>query len=648
VKRCADILGCSYKKNHDDNYNWFILAGKEKLSKIYARFLGMKSFEKHINYSEVCRFDRDSKLSLLAGMLDSDGCLCLGDGGIVLSFGCQSKPTVETFSMLLRELFNADTTIRLDDRPKYKNGGVFEVKLKSSATIKIIMKALEGKLCRVHMQDAWWSLPEQRRIDRAGFTKTGVGRAKTYDISVDNETNLYLLGNGCVTHNSGKSTLIAADMLHTALHNPNTDQLYVGLTKGHAKKTISKAFLDMIKEYDLPCKMNSNTLEIKFKNGSTIYLEGAKDQAAIERFRGMKLFKAVLDEAQSFPPSLAMTLVSEIIQPALGDLCGSFVIAGTPDPLCQSVLFRAFKHEKPFNNFKAFTWNVTDNTKFPAFVNGKKTPETYLADVRERTGYKETDAGYRREYLGEFVEDLGSLAYGFNPKRDVCPVSRFDKHKEWKYIISGDVGFCDADALVVMAFSYEDSVAYVVESYSKSGQDLTSFMTKVKELRDKYLPIRTVIDPGGGGVKVVAELRARYSIQADVAEKYSPKVIGCGLVADEFRRERIKILDTDENELLITQLSTIAFKERYNRNGDKVRYVPDGDQVIGEKGKIGDDVADAFLYGFKLLRNYVGHEVDKLSPEEERARMVQEHKSLLIKKAMEDAQEKDRRFDRWF
>jgi hypothetical protein len=446
---------------------------------------------------------------------------------------------------------------------------------------------------------------------------------------------------------SGKSTFIAADMLYTALHNPGVDQLYVGLTKGHAKKTISKAFLDMIKEYELPCKMNNNTLEIRFKNGSTIYLEGAKDQAAIERFRGMKLFKAVLDEAQSFPPSLAMTLVSEIIAPALGDLCGSFIIAGTPDPLCQSVLFKASMKAKPFHNFECFRWNITHNTKFPAFVSGKKTPETYLEDVRERTGYKETDPSYRREYLGEFVESLDDLVYGFDPKRDLVKDEPLPTGK-WHYIISGDVGFCDADGITVVAFSYEHPTAYVVESYSKSGQDVTAFADKIKELRDKYNPMRIVIDPGGGGVKVVAELNNRYRINAHVAEKYSPKIAGCALVSSEFRRGKLKIIDNQDNEVLVSQLSSITYRTRTNRYGDVERYVPDGNQVVGTEGVIGDDVADSFLYAFRQLKNYWYEEADQFSPIEEQRRALQAHKEACIRKSMEDAQPKNTAEKTWF
>ena len=446
---------------------------------------------------------------------------------------------------------------------------------------------------------------------------------------------------------AGKSSLIAADMLHTALHNPNVDQLYVGLTKGQAKKSVSKAFSDLIKEYSLPCKMNNNTLEITFKNGSKIYLEGAKDHAAIVRFRGMKLFKAVLDEAQSFPPSLAMSLVSDIIMPSLGDLGGSFIIAGTPDPLCNSVLYKAFRKDKGFHDFVSFQWNVTHNSKFPAFVNGIETPETFLADIRERKGFKESDPTYRREYLGEFVESLDDLVYGFNPKRDLVKDEPLPTGK-WHYIISGDVGFCDADGITVVAFSYEHPTAYVVESYSKSGQDVTAFADKIKELRDKYNPMRIVIDPGGGGVKVVAELNNRYRINAHVAEKYSPKIAGCALVSSEFRRGKLKIIDNQDNEVLVSQLSSITYRTRTNRYGDVERYVPDGNQVVGTEGVIGDDVADSFLYAFKQLKNYWYEEVDQFSPIEEQRRALQAHKEACIRKSMEDAQPKNTAEKIWF
>ena len=438
---------------------------------------------------------------------------------------------------------------------------------------------------------------------------------------------------------AGKSFCIAAYLIHVCMSTPKSRCLYVGLTKGAARTVIWDILTSLIEKYELPCKPNNHLLTIEFSNKSRIIIEGAKDSVACERMRGSHYHLAVLDEAQGFPTMFALNLVSEVIQPSLEDDNGTLVIAGTPDPLSTSVLFRAWQGEAPLSGFQKFHWNSTQNSKFPRFVNGISTPETYLQELCDKTGYKMTDPGFMREYLGLFTKDADSLCYGFDPDRDV--ISELPVLQDWQYVISCDSGFIDSDAIVVTAFSTSHDTAYAIDAYTNDKQDVTAFMEKISEFRDKYPSAKVIMDPGGGGVKLVSELNNRYKISAKVAQKYSPKSVGAGIVASEFRLKKLKVLDTPDTEELQLQLSSITWHTRVNRSGIVERYIPDGKQVKGQGNNlIGDDLVDAFLYSIKYLKTYNYRKgADPLTPEERINKVVEDHYKSLSERFRQKQEE---------
>jgi hypothetical protein len=447
---------------------------------------------------------------------------------------------------------------------------------------------------------------------------------------------------------AGKSTMIAAYLLTCAMKTPESVHLYVSLTKASARNIIWAMLTRMIEDYSLPFTYNEHTLSIKGSNRSRILIEGAHDQNSIERLRGMALHTAVIDEAQSFPTSLATSLVSEIIAPSLKDYDGKMMLAGTPCVTGKSVLALAWNGDKPYKGYTKYHWNVTHNIKFPRFVNGVSTPDTYLKEIRDETGYKETDGGYIREFIGKFTNDSDSLVYGFDEDRDTC--DELPSGHEWNYIVAADAGYVDSDAILCLAFSYTHRIAYVVECYSEAGQDFSSFAEKIAEFNDKYKPIDTIIDPAGGGKKVVEELNSRYRINARAAEKYNPKVTGTAIVASEFRREGLKVLNNDTTQLLIAQLSNITYITKTDKDGNVKRVVPDGKQVVTSQGVIGDDIADSLLYAHRCCRNYLAEEFEPISETEHLSRKIQDHKQSVVEADRRRAYEQSQRSNgpTWF
>jgi phage terminase large subunit len=434
---------------------------------------------------------------------------------------------------------------------------------------------------------------------------------------------------------AGKSYFIAAYLLSFALNNPRTLNLYVGLTRESAKNVLWSIITELIDTYKLPCKANGHLLEIDFENKARILVRGAKDKATIERFRGMKLSNCVIDEAQSFGNLLVESLVTEIVIPALGDLDGRMIISGTPDPLCNSVLYKVWEGSKPFGGFERFHWSVADNKKFPRF--DKITPEQYFDEVCRSSGMTRDDPKFKREYLGLWAKEEGGLVYGFNPKTDYVNCVP-PEVTDWRYVISCDAGFIDSDAIIVCAYSPSHDKAYVVDAYTDDKQSITSFIDAIMTFKSKYSPSHVIIDSGGGGLKIVEEIRERYKVMATAAQKYSPKSIGCAIVASEFKLGRLKLIYNEEVEELGLQLQNIFWRTRIGANGVEERYIPDGRQVKGKENKVlGDDLSDALLYAMRYLKTYNYHAPDSdLTPEEKVRSLIQQHKDTLVKKYKEN------------
>lgn len=429
---------------------------------------------------------------------------------------------------------------------------------------------------------------------------------------------------------AGKSFFVATLLIYQAMRIPDNNFLYIGLSKTAARRVIWSTITRLITDYGVDAHVDNHQLQIRFPNRSVIYIEGAKDAATIERLRGLFCQTVVLDESQAFPIGLATSLVQDVLLPSLSDYDGQLFLTGTPDPLLQSVLYRAWEGtQKGWIGFKRFGWNVTDNKKFPRFVSGKSTPETYLQEIMDKTGYTADSPTFRREYLGEFVKSEGSLVYEFNYDRNT--VEDLPSGVQWLYVMSGDVGFRDSDAIVVVAFSYFHPVAYVVEEFSKSGLSADEFVIVYKDLYDKYKPISNVIDFAGGGLKIIETLNQRFKMHCKPCKKFNPKSIGAAVLSNEFISKRLMVLKSCDT--LISQLESITWISKTDRDGNVKQIIPDGFQVRDAFGEVvSDDCADSLLYALNELRNYNAVELtEDTSVEAE----VKKHKEALLRRVKE-------------
>jgi len=384
---------------------------------------------------------------------------------------------------------------------------------------------------------------------------------------------------------SGKTVACAADLVCTALKFKEINCLYITLSRANAKKLVWKEILKINHKYKLEGQVDLVELSINFPNGSTIYLSGAKDASEIEKFRGMALKKVYIDEAQSFREYIR-ELIEDVLDAALMDHDGDLNLIGTPAPIvagyfaeCAGVV----QGKEEMNDaWAVHGWTYFDNPYIP--ITSGKTHRQLLERVMKRRGVTEDDPTIQREFFGKWVNDPESLWIRYYA--DKCHFQELptDPKKKWNYIMGIDLGFVDSDAIAVLAWSADSPDTYLVEEEIAEKQDLTSLVEQIRALQVKYGCYKLVIDEGGLGKKLAEEMRRRYMLPVQPADK-TRKQENVAFLNDSLRTGRFKAKSGSR----FAQDTRLVEIDKDKSRPDKI--------VISDK--FHSDIIDAVLYAFK-------------------------------------------------
>lgn len=336
---------------------------------------------------------------------------------------------------------------------------------------------------------------------------------------------------GVTTRRAGKTISCAADLVHTALDTPDVIVLYITLSRKNAKRLVWPEFKKLNNKFQLGGVVNESDLSITYPNGSVLYLLGASDRASIEDFRGLPVKKAYLDESQSFPAYIEQ-LIDDVIGPALMDHDGQLILIGTPGPIPNGYFYNLTKNDA----WSQHSWSFFDNHKLPFLAKGLTHQHMLDRELRRR-GVALDDPSIQREWFGRWVIDENSLVYRYNAS--INDYKALPSH-DWTYLLGVDLGFDDADALAVVAYSEGSPVTYVVEQVTARKQDLTALCAQIDKLRLRYDISKIVVDTGGLGKKITEEISKRYEIPMVPAEK-TRKVEYIELMNDALRTGRLMV-----------------------------------------------------------------------------------------------------------
>ncbi len=374
---------------------------------------------------------------------------------------------------------------------------------------------------------------------------------------------------------SGKTVACAADLIDTAISNEGVVCLYITLSRKNAKKIIWKELLNINRIYKLGGHPDNTELSLSFANGSIIYASGAKDSSEIEKFRGLAIKKAYLDESQSFKAYIK-DLIDEVIAPALMDYAGSLALIGTPGPVPTGYFHDA---ATATNVWSQHSWTFFDNP-FIASKSGQ-THRAILDRELERRGVSINDPSVQREWFGKWVLDTDSLLLKYS-----AAVNDFSEISLGKmtYVMGIDLGFVDADAIAIIGWSDKSPDTYLIEELVIPKQGITELVEQVLHLQKKYDVAKMLIDEGGLGKKIAEEMRRRHQIPVHAADKVR-KMENIAFLNDALRTGKFKA----KSDSRFAQDSYLVEIDRDKSTPDKIKV----------KDNFHSDIIDAVLYAFK-------------------------------------------------
>ena len=308
----------------------------------------------------------------------------------------------------------------------------------------------------------------------------------------------------------GKTFGEAADLIIEGLENPQSNNLFVCLSKTHARTLLwdnPKTGLHVLDRlFNLNLDMNNSKAIATMTNGSLISLHGATKADELEKIRGRGNDKVKVDECASFSPRRLENLVDKCIVPSLADYQGKLTLSGTPGRVCAGPWWDAtsiytygdnpFKDtEKPKcvayadrhlytpEELDQYEWtchryNFKDNVAIPDL-------QEFAYAEKMRKGWEDSHPIWVNEWLGLWILTFGDLVYRYRPEYD-WKGGALPEKQAWKYLAScfwdtnGTVG------IVVIAYSRKNHSLYHVAERKIPNADTQMVAAALRSLEEDY------------------------------------------------------------------------------------------------------------------------------------------------------------------
>ncbi len=196
----------------------------------------------------------------------------------------------------------------------------------------------------------------------------------------------------------------------------------------------------------------------------------------------------------------------------------------------------------------------------------------------------------------------------------------------WTWLLGLDFGIRDATAYVIIGWREGSPVVYVAESWKEAGKPPSEVAENVRELMKRYDFTRIVGDLGGMGKAFGEEMRRRYSIPIEPAEKTN-KLGFVSLLNGAFEREELLIV-RPTNEDLVKELTELPWADETHQK---------------ESDGFDNHLTDALLYAWRAASAY--HEAPPPAPPTAQQALL-DHEARLMELAEEEERERQER-DWW-
>lgn len=407
----------------------------------------------------------------------------------------------------------------------------------------------------------------------------------------------------CCSVRSGKTTSCAADLISTCLEMPGTTSLYITLSRISAKKIVLPELRRLLKKYGIKAKVNLVDLTIALDNGSNIYLSGANTEDEIEKVRGLSnVALAYIDEAQAFRSHIK-ELVEDILVKRLYDTNGRLRVIGTPGPLLRGWFYEACQS----NHWTHHAWTMHQNPWL--LKKSGKTPDELIKQDCDMRGVDISHPSIQRECFGRWCYDPEAILLTY--KAEINDYTELP-NGNYTYLLGIDLGWKDSDSLSLLAFSDASKVTYLVEERVISNQLTDDLAMQIKALMAKCAIAKMIVDAGGLGKKIVEDLKSRYGLPLEAADKKDKmsnyRMLNNALRTGLFKAKRDTRFAVDCDLLEV----------------DRDRSQPDKVVVKGHS-----DAVDSTLYAFKFSPAYL-YQAPPAEPEKGSAEHAKKFEEKLL------------------
>lgn len=380
------------------------------------------------------------------------------------------------------------------------------------------------------------------------------------------------------TRRAGKSYGAGLYAFKEAYENIGVSIVIIGLTRDSVKRIFFKDILKEIdKKFDLKTSFNASDLTATLPNGSIIYLLGVDaNPDDMNKLLGQKNKLVIIDEAGFFRQDLKK-LVFEILKPSVADYNGTIALISTTSSLLKTLYYEITNGLA--GGWEIFKWTAYDNPHM-----AKKWDKEVKFLVKHNPGIELTPM-FKRMYLNQWYVDVDSLIYKYTKANTATTLPT--RHK-WNYILGIDLGWEDATALVVCAYSTHSPNLYVVETFKKSKMDITDVANKIKALDKLYAFDTMVVD--NASKQSVEEIKKRHNLPLIPADK-STKRDFIELLNSDLLTNRIKVLP--EAMGLPVEWDSLIWDEKAKAKG---KYA--------EHPSCPNHLSDAFLYAWRWCYQY--------------------------------------------
>lgn len=286
---------------------------------------------------------------------------------------------------------------------------------------------------------------------------------------------------------SGKTYEVAAEMISHCLQGTDNvtmpdgrvvrkprEAVFVGITIDTAKAAVWGPLTTLMKECNIPHKVNLSSYTIKFDNGASIRLWGNSKKEEREKLRGGDYSMIVVDECQSQQGLLY--IVEAAAGPIVGGRNGKFMMLGTA-PLSAGTYWEEIINSDKWTHYHA---TMKDNITIEDY-------ESALERELQKYGNNPDNISYRREILGEIAYDTELLIY---PKRTYETEKNKPKSNVFKECVIGvDYGTRDCFSISPILIE-DDGTAWLRHEFKKPGLSATdkisTMKAKVQFIKDTY------------------------------------------------------------------------------------------------------------------------------------------------------------------